>query len=172
MEEMRIDIVDNFIAIDECQFLTRYVSKLQWNIKEYDVYEEKKYLSGMSASLDPKMRETYDEPILKQAEELTGKTFNVLRAYVNAWKSNEPSFPHVDACDTTCLIYLNYDYNHMYGGETIFYTKNKDAQYAVTPYPGRAVFFDGNILHRATSFNHLYNDYRHTIAYKLGELDD
>jgi hypothetical protein len=170
MEEMRIDIVDNFIAIDECNFLTRYVKGLDWNIKEYDVYDDEKYLSGMSANLDAKMRESYDNPILNQAEELTGKKFNVIRAYVNAWKANEPSFPHIDACHTTCLIYLNYDYDLKYGGETIFYTDDREAQYAITPKPGRAVFFDGNILHRASSFNNLYNDYRHTIAYKLGDV--
>ena len=169
MEEMRINIVDSFLSPEECNFLTRYCKHLDWNIAEYDVYNEERYLSGMSANLDVKIRESYDNKVLSTAKDILGLDFNIIRAYCNAWKSNEPSFPHIDACHTTCLIYVNIDYDLKYGGETIFYTEDKDAQYAVTPKPGRAVFFDGNILHRASSFNHLYNDYRHTIAYKLGE---
>jgi len=172
MEEMRIDIIDNFLPVDECHFLTRYCKHLNWNIEEHDIYNDERYLSGMSAEFDDKLHESYDDKILAQAKELTGEDHKIIRAYVNAWKPNEPSFPHVDACETTCLIYLNVNYDVKYGGETIFYTKNNDAQYAVTPFPGRAVFFDGNILHRATSFNHLYNGYRHTIAFKLGVIDE
>jgi hypothetical protein len=168
MEEMRIDIVDHFIQPDRCHFFTEHCKQLHWNIGEYDVYNEERYLSGMSADLDEEMRGFLDEKILTQAKVFTGLDLNVGRAYINAWKANEPSFPHIDACNTTCLIYVNLNYDAKYGGETIFYDKNKDAQYAITPYPGRAVFFDGNILHRASSFNHLFNGYRHTIAYKLG----
>ena len=167
---MRIDIVDHFIQPDRCHFYTNYCKELRWNIGEYDVYNDKEYLSGMTADLDDEMRSFFDERVLSQAKVLTGSELKVIRAYINAWKPNEPSFPHIDNCHTTCLIYVNLNYDVMYGGETIFYDKHKDAQYAVTPYPGRAVFFDGNILHRASSFNHLYTSgYRHTIAYKLGE---
>ena len=172
MEEMRIDIVDNFLSIDECHTITRYCKQLDWNIEEYDVYNDERYLSGMSANLDTKLRESYDMKILSTAKDILGVDFRVIRAYINAWKSNELSFPHVDACHTTCLIYLNLDYDLKYGGETIFYTENRDAQHAITPMPGRAVFFDGNILHRASAFNHLYNGYRHTLAYKLGDNNE
>lgn len=169
---MRIDIVDFFLKPDEVRRWQSDVLKLDWNIAEYDIYNNQRYLSGMSANLDDQgaeVREFFDERVLAQAYEITGINHKIIRAYVNAWKANEPSFPHTDACHTTCLIYLNLDYDIMYGGETIFYTEGRDAQYAVTPVPGRAVFFDGNILHRATPFNHFYNGYRHTLAYKLGE---
>jgi hypothetical protein len=55
-----------------------------------------------------------------------------------------------------------------YGGETLFYDNNEDVIGAVSPRPGRAVFFNGWMLHKAGSFNKLYtHDYRYTIAYKL-----
>jgi len=169
MEEMRIDIVDHFIQAERCHFFTNQCKELRWNIIEYDIYNEEKYLSGMTAELNDEMRGFLDERILSQAKTLTGLELKIVRAYINAWKPNEPSFPHIDGCHTTCLIYLNLNYDVKYGGETIFYDDNKDACYAITPFAGRAVFFDGNIVHRASSYNHLYNGYRHTIAYKLGE---
>ena len=101
MEEMRIDIVDNFLSIDECHTITRHCKQLDWNIEEYDVYNDERYLSGMSANLDTKLRESYDMKILSTAKDILGVDFRVIRAYINAWKSNEPSFPHVDACHTT-----------------------------------------------------------------------
>ena len=170
MEEMRIDVVDNFVDPRELRDMCKYCTKeLSWNIEEYDIYEEQKYLSGMSADLDTKMREKLDNKILTQAKEILSVDLTIKRCYINAWKSNEKSFPHYDACHTTCLIYMNLDYDVRYGGETLFYDDNKDAVYAVSPQAGRAVFFDGMITHKATSFNDLHKGYRHTIAYKLIE---
>ena len=170
MEEMRIDVIDNFIDPRDLHHMCKYSrNELSWNIEEYDIYEEQKYLSGMSANLDTHMREKLDDKILMQAKEILGVDLSIKRCYINAWKSNENSFPHYDACHTTCLIYMNIDYDVRYGGETLFYDDNKDAVYAISPQAGRAVFFDGMIIHRATSFNNLYKGYRHTIAYKLIE---
>tara|TARA_B100000085_G_scaffold62069_1_gene54862 strand:+ start:288 stop:800 length:513 start_codon:yes stop_codon:yes gene_type:complete len=170
MEEMRIDLVDFFMKPSEVQFWQNEVKNFIWNIAEYDIYKDKPNLSGMSADItNEDLRGLLDERVIMQAKELTNKELKIQRVYVNAWRANEVTYPHIDKCHTTCLIYLNADYDIAYGGETIFYEDEQNAHYAVTPHPGRAVFFDGMLTHKATSFNHLYNGYRHTIAYKLGE---
>lgn len=165
---MRIDIVDGFIMPDELYKIENLLPSLQWNPFEGDVYEGKTYPSGISAELEGEIKEMLDERVLAQAIELTSTPLRISRAYVNGWKSNEVSFPHQDMVHTTCLIYLNRKYDRKYGGETLFYDGDGDAHYAITPKPMRAVFFDGWIEHKATSYNHLYTEgYRHTIAYKL-----
>ena len=41
MEEMRIDVVDNFVDPRELRDMCKYCTKeLSWNIEEYDIYEE------------------------------------------------------------------------------------------------------------------------------------
>jgi hypothetical protein len=170
MEEMRIDIVDGFILPDELHKIEKLIVDLTWNPFEGDVYETKTYPSGISAELEGEIREILDERVLEQAYALTSTKLRISRAYVNGWKPNEISFPHKDMVHTTCLIYLNRKYDRKYGGETLFYDETGDAHYAITPTPMRAVFFDGWIEHKATSFNHLFmGGYRHTIAYKLVE---
>lgn len=170
MEKMRIKVVDNFLMPDELYTINKLMPDLSWNPFEGDVYEDKVHISGISAELEGPIKELLDDRVLTYAKDLESIDFNISRSYMNGWKPNEISYPHKDMCHTTCLIYTNRDYHIKYGGETIFYDEDEDAHYAVSPKPGRAVFFDGWLLHKATSFNHLYQKgYRHTIAYKLQE---
>jgi hypothetical protein len=177
--DMRIDVYDNFLTPDECIRIVNdsretETGKWRWNPFEVDIYKNERFLSGMIANLPKDTREQLDTKVLKTASELTGRNdFEISRAYMNGWKPNEISLPHKDQCHTTCLIYMNFDYDVKYGGETIFFENERDALYAVSPRVGRAVFFDGWLLHKAGSFNHSYrSDYRYTIAYKLTVPED
>lgn len=177
--DMRIDVVDHFLPISVCSRIVNDSRDIdcgtwKWNPFEVDIYKDKRYLSGMIANLPKNIRNYLDKMVLDMASELTGRTdLEINRAYMNGWKPNEISLPHKDECHTTCLIYMNHDYLPIHGGETIFFTENENALYAVSPNCGRAVFFDGWLLHRAGSFNNTYRqDYRYSIAYKLTVPED
>jgi hypothetical protein len=168
MEEVRIDIVDNFLLPSDLIELRKDVHHFKWNAFETDIYKGERVLSGMIADLPNKWRDRLDDKIIAQAKTLVDKEYSVFRAYINAWKCEEVSLPHHDGNHTTCVIYCNRDYNVKYGGETIFYDNDEDVIGAVSPRAGRALFFNGWLLHKAGSFNKLYqHDYRYTIAYKL-----
>ena len=168
MEEVRLDVVDNFLLPDELIQLRRDVHNFPWNPFETDIYQGQKIMSGMISDLPSDWRTKLDERIVSQANTLSQQNYSIFRGYINAWKCDEVSLPHHDGNHTTCIIYCNRDYNVKYGGETLFYDNNEDVIGAVSPRPGRAVFFNGWMLHKAGSFNKLYtHDYRYTIEYKL-----
>jgi hypothetical protein len=85
----------------------------------------------------------------KAFPEIEGKT--PYRAYLNLFMPNEKPFFHIDGTGLTILVYLNPMYSYDEGGETQF-IDNDNCIYGVLPTPGRAVIFNGMILHRATSF--------------------
>lgn len=173
MEEMRIDIVDNFLLPNELVKLRKDLNHFEWNAFETDIYKGERVLSGMIADLPSEWRNKLDDKIITQANSLVKKDYSIFRGYINAWKCDDVSLPHHDGNHTTCVIYCNRDYDVKYGGETIFYDNDEDVVAAVSPKPGRAVFFNGWMLHKAGSFNRMYqHDYRYTIAYKLTVPED
>lgn len=173
MEKMRIDVVDNFLSLSECMSIIEGSKTNIWNPFEFDTYEEKRYYSGSATDVPHEVRHDLDERVLQQAKELHPKDYKIVRSYINLWRNNEVTFPHYDRVETTCLIYLNVDTLPIHGGETLFFDENQEAIYAVSPKPGRAVFFDGWLLHKATSFNAMYQKgFRMTMAYKLATEDD
>jgi hypothetical protein len=168
MEEVRIDIVDDFLLPTELVELRQDLNQFPWNAFETDIFRGERVLSGMIADLPEKWRQRLDDKIINQAKSFVEKDYSIFRAYMNAWKCDDVSLPHHDGNHTTCVIYCNRDYDVKYGGETLFYDNDLDVIGAVSPKAGRAVFFNGWMLHKAGSFNRLYqHDYRYTLAYKL-----
>lgn len=162
-ELVMIKIYDEFVDSNELQVIVKRFNLLTWNIWQYDRYPGyDKKASGMTAELDKFARYKLDRKIL----DLTGRSIS--RAYVNAFKPNEISFPHTDESAETIIIYCNKNYDIAYGGETVFFNDDGDADKIVTPRFCRAVRFPGQTVHCARAFNSLSpHDYRFTIAYKL-----
>lgn len=158
-----IKIYDEFVGDNELQVIVKRFKLLTWNIWEYDRYPGyEQRSSGMTAQLDKFARNILDRKIV----DVTG--LSIHRAYVNAFKPNEISFPHTDESAETILIYCNRNYDIAYGGETVFFNNDGDADKLVTPRFRRAVRFPGQTMHCARAFNSLSPDnYRFTIAYKL-----
>ncbi len=92
------------------------------------------------------------------------KKLKLYRQYVNLFLPNERPYFHEDGRGTTCLFYFNQNYSLDEGGETQFYLN--DTITGVLPKPGRLVIFDGEILHRATSFR---SNPRITVALKFND---
>lgn len=126
--------------------------------------------SGLKASEDPLYLEvlSYLEavcPQMPKREWLYASYINVLR------HGNTPGI-HVDAPNTvednkTVILYLNDEWDPNWGGETIFYDHNLDAQRIVTPKPGRVLMFDGRIPHtgRPPTPRYMMNRYIMTFKY-------
>ena len=78
---------------------------------------------------------------------------------------------HVDALpnarELTALWFLCESWDPEWGGETLFYDANSDAQIAVSPKPGRLLLFDGAIRHAGKPPNRNCPVGRYTFAIKL-----
>ena len=81
--------------------------------------------------------------------------------YVNCFAPSETPYFHTDGKGITFLYYPNLEWNLQDGGETQFYVDGNIL--GVPPLPNRLVMFDGEIVHRATSFR---DRYRFTVAIK------
>lgn len=88
---------------------------------------------------------------------------SLIRSYINLFIPKEiPYFHQDDSCGTTCMFYINPVTPIDEGGETQFYIDGNIK--GVCPVPGRLVTFDGNLIHRATSFRNIP---RITLVYKF-----
>lgn len=100
-----------------------------------------------------------------------GDTYRVYRCYCNHAAYGDVLFTHTDAQPgskgLTALWYIAPEWNVEWGGETLFYNSDQDAEAVVTPRPGRLVIFDGSILHAGRPPNRNCYAPRYTLAFKL-----
>ena len=110
---------------------------------------------------------------LRQVAEqmFSGEVLRDQRAYVNSSVFGDMYYAHRDCAahrnHVTILYYVNLNWQTDWGGETIFYDDDNEAQLVVTPRPGRMVISRGAILHRGTVPTRACHEERYTIAYKL-----
>jgi SM-20-related protein len=111
---------------------------------------------------------------LKQiAEEMfPGESFRPQRAYINHSVYGDLYHMHRDLSAVTVLYYANLAWETDWGGETIYFNDDNDAQIVVSPRPGRMVVARGPILHRGTVPTRGCPEQRLTIAYKLRQRGD
>ena len=97
---------------------------------------------------------SFHDPLFVQldlkVQQLNKTKKKIRRAYVNLFLPNERPFFHTDGNIRTFLFYFNPKVDLNENGETQFFFDNEIR--GILPVPGSAVSFDGNILHRATSF--------------------
>jgi hypothetical protein len=100
-----------------------------------------------------------------------GAEYRIYRCYCNHAAYGDMLFTHTDALPgqqgLTALWYIAPEWNVEWGGETLFYNSNMDAEAAVTPKPGRLVIFDGAIPHVGRPPNRICYAPRYTLAFKL-----
>ncbi len=100
-----------------------------------------------------------------------GESYRIYRCYCNHAAYGDMLFTHTDAQPNqkglTALWYIAPEWNVEWGGETLFYDSNMDAEAAVTPKPGRLVIFDGAITHVGRPPNRICYAPRYTLAFKL-----
>jgi SM-20-related protein len=100
-----------------------------------------------------------------------GERFVPYRVYTNFASFGDTLLTHVDAVpgarELTALWYLCDRWDTEWGGETLFYTDDGDAEIAVSPRPGRLLLFDGAIRHAGKPPNRNCQVARFTFAIKL-----
>jgi len=100
-----------------------------------------------------------------------GEAFRPYRVYTNFASFGDTLLTHVDAVagarELTALWYLCERWDTEWGGETLFYSDDGDAEIAVSPRPGRLLLFDGAIRHAGKPPNRNCPVARYTFAIKL-----
>jgi SM-20-related protein len=100
-----------------------------------------------------------------------GERYEPYRVYTNFASFGDVLLTHFDALpgarELTALWYLCESWDTEWGGETLFYDGNQDAQIAVSPKPGRLLLFDGAIRHAGKPPNRNCPVGRYTFAVKL-----
>jgi hypothetical protein len=100
-----------------------------------------------------------------------GERFLPYRVYTNFASFGDTLLTHVDAVagarELTALWYLCDRWDTEWGGETLLYTDDGDAEIAVSPRPGRLLLFDGAIRHAGKPPNRNCQVARFTFAIKL-----
>ncbi|HYJ35505.1 MAG TPA: 2OG-Fe(II) oxygenase [Rhizomicrobium sp.] len=106
---------------------------------------------------------------------LPNEHFTDQRAYVNCSIYGDTYYIHRDCAPherhVTALYYANLEWQADWGGETIYYNDDEDAEFAITPRPGRLVIARGALLHRGNVPNRNCYEERYTLAYKLNSVD-
>jgi len=104
----------------------------------------------------------------------TGNRFRLYRAYTNCSNYGDMLFTHTDclagAGEITALWYICNQWDHEWGGETLFFNSNNDAEFVATPRPGRLVVFDGEITHCGRPPSRICYENRYTFAMKLEQV--
>ena len=153
-----IEIIDNICSYED-------------NIALYDYLIHQPFRYGeVDSNLTPPTGLVYDidertgvvDDLIQMIYNKDIRLNNLMRAYVNLFLPNEKPYFHTDGNVTTCLFYFTPEYNIDEGGETQFYVQDKIM--GVLPKPCRMVMFDGNLMHRATSYR---SNPRITVALKF-----
>lgn len=100
-----------------------------------------------------------------------GEQYKAYRSYCNHAGYGDMLFTHTDCVpggtDLTALWFIAPEWNVEWGGETLFFNSQMDAEVVVSPKPGRLVIFDGNITHVGRPPNRICYAPRYTFALKL-----
>lgn len=95
-------------------------------------------------------------------------------AYINCSSHGDGYYMHRDCAlheqHVTALYYANLEWQPDWGGETIYYNDEEEAEMVVMPRPGRLVLARGAILHRGNVPTRVCYEQRYTLAYKLNSM--
>lgn len=165
-----IQVIDNFLSQEEFNFVFDYSKHALYAYGETD-----------DINLPPRglvHNITKSKKIYKLFENKTKEfvpNHSLYRMYINCFAPLENPFFHIDCPDEedddeiTFLYYPNETWHLDDGGETQFFIDKRI--YGIAPIPNRLVYFNANLLHKATSFR---DRHRFTIALKYGpeDMDD
>ena len=155
-----ITIVDNVFSDEKNEELYNFILNSPFYYGEYD--NKNTPPTGLTFDIkENSIINFFENCAIQKMSEL--KNYKRHRIYVNLFISGEIPYFHVDGDKIiTCLFYLNPEYSLDEGGETQFFINDQIC--GIQSKPKRMVIFDGNILHRATSFR---NYCRITVALKF-----
>ncbi len=104
-------------------------------------------------------------------DSLFEEKYRLYRCYCNVASYGDMLFTHTDclpdAREMTALWFIQKEWDHEWGGETLFFDRHKDAAFVASPKPGRLVVFDGAILHAGRPPSKICTEPRYTFALKF-----
>src|SRR5262249_3163866 len=128
-------------------------------------------VSGAVCDISPEMlaAEPFFGEMRRFGEDMfPDEKFEFERVYVNITVYGDVYFPHRDCMaylnDITVLYYGNLVWKSDWGGETVFFNEELEAEVAVSPRPNRALVMRGAIPHRGGVPSRVYHQERFTIA--------
>jgi hypothetical protein len=168
-------VCDDMVEDAMVQTLGTLVRSLHYIRKE----KSRPGVPGLAAVSDIPMEKIAVDPFLRGLRQTVerlfpAERFSDQRAYVNCSVYGDGYYLHRD-CDAheahvTALYYANLEWKPDWGGETIYYNDDEDAELAITPRPGRLVIARGALLHRGNVPTRSCHEERYTLAYKLNSL--
>ena len=156
-----------FLTKEELEYIQQTIKSPRWEFGHTSTGQPTNgFLWVMNID---KSEDFYYKHLLNKIKEVTNDDFIVERIYLNGNQNSSCGSIHkdntIDENAKTFLIYCNPDWNIEVGGHTHFIINN--GIISVPPFPGSAIYFDGNIDHFAAPLNPMYQGLRVTLAYKL-----
>ena len=160
-------VCDNFIDPAMAMAVGEYVKTLPYARSEASLAGMAPTASSAEVPGTPLMADFIGR-LGRIAEEMfAGERFKPQRAYINHSIYGDAYYMHRDLSAVTVLYYANLFWETDWGGETVYFDDNNDAQIVVSPRPGRMVVARGPILHRGNVPARDCKEARLTIACKL-----
>lgn len=168
-------VCDNLVDEKMVKQIGALVRTLQYVRKE----KSRPGVPGLAAVSDIPLERVPGDPFLRglrQAVErlFPEERFGDHRAYVNCSVYGDSYYLHRDCGahekHVTALYYANPEWQSDWGGETIYFNDEEDAELAISPRPGRLVVARGALLHRGNVPTRYCYEERYTLAYKLNSL--
>ena len=168
-------ICDNMIDPMMVNQVGALVKKLLYVRKE----KSRPGVPGLAAVSDISAEKVSTDPFLQGLRQTVermfpGEKFSDQRAYVNCSVYGDGYYTHRDCAPeephVTILYYANLEWHPDWGGETIYYNDEEDAELVVMPRPGRLVVARGAVLHRGCVPTRVCYEERYTLAYKLNAV--
>ncbi|HJP97161.1 MAG TPA: 2OG-Fe(II) oxygenase [Rhodanobacteraceae bacterium] len=173
VESRPIRVYDDLVALPHISQLTDAFMGANFVRDEVARPETAEYRHwALNIPLDTANQLAVYQPTLDAVRDFEdGDRYRIYRSYCNHAAYGDMLFTHTDAQPgrkgLTALWYIAPEWNVEWGGETLFYNSNQDAEVAVTPKPGRLVVFDGSIVHAGRPPNRICYAPRYTLALKL-----
>ncbi len=158
---MQIQIFDQALTRAENKLFLEWCRRRPWRWGESD------YQGGPPAGVVSDLEDSEDRTLLiERAQQLCDKLqgLTVNRTYINMFMPGERPHWHRDGAVWTVLYYVTEEREPQLGGQTEFLDHNTMEIRGILPQPGRMIVFNGDLLHRATSYPHKE---RFTVAIKF-----
>jgi len=166
-------VFDDLVPAEEAVLYARAITKAAFTRNETaraDALEFKHWACEMPLENLPRsiLWQATEKAVVSQRP---NERFLPYRCYTNFASFGDVLLTHVDALpntrEMTALWFLCESWDTDWGGETLFYDADGDAQLAVSPKPARLLLFDGAIRHAGKPPNRNCPVGRYTFAIKL-----
>lgn len=176
VDERELFVFDNLIPRRDQRELAESLTTLPYARCQVDTLETQKIFPDyryFSVTVDKKgfqKKQLFQAVVPLLAKHFPNERLKLDRAYVNQNVFGDISFVHTDSRrdpDVTAVYFAHERWHIDWGGETMFFDRNDDASFAVSPKPGRLILFRGNIKHKVGVPTRQCMAARFTIAFKF-----